>query len=659
MPLNTGQILNNRYRIVRLLGQGGFGAVYKAWDLNLSCACALKENTETSPAAQEQFFNEAKILSSLRHPGLPLVTDHFIVQGQGQYLVMDYIEGEDLLEMLSQANDALPGLHVLPWVEQVLDALAYLHNRRPPVVHRDIKPANIKIVPPDIDHPKGRAMLVDFGIAKSFDPLSKTIQGARAYTPGYSPLEQYGSGTTDARTDLYALGATMYTLLTGQEPPEAPQRMLRDPLIPPRQINSHLSPEIEVVILRAMENDPEERFQSAVEFKKAIVGQLPIASSQPPLATQPPAPEPILQESAVGPVVPLPPTQGPASQGVPTPRPFPWKWVGLGAGLLVGIALLVFVGGLVLRGDSGRIAFTSNRNGNYEIYVTNADGSGLTNLTNNVADDGSPAWSPDGKQIAFSSNRDGNYEIYVMHTDGSGVTRLTNDEADYVRPEWSPDGRQIAFSSDRTSNNEIYVMNADGSGQTRLTNNEASDSYPSWSPDGRQITFSSNRDGNWEIYVMNTDGSGVDNLTNNTADDWGLRWSPNGKQITFSSDRGGNFEIYVMNANGSGVIRLTNNEADNAALAWSPDGRQIAFTSHRDGTSEIYVMNADGSGLDRLTNNTPQVLFLSWSPDGRQIAFSFVQDGNNLEIYVMNTDGSGLTNMTNNAAEDWGPAWAP
>ena len=176
---------------------------------------------------------------------------------------------------------------------------------------------------------------------------------------------------------------------------------------------------------------------------------------------------------------------------------------------------------------TGRIAFQSDRDGNAEIYVMNADGSGQTRLTNNPANDDVPAWSPDGAKIAFQSTRDGNYDIYVMNADGSGQTRLTtnpyfNDDV----PAWSPRGGKIAFKSTRDGNAEIYVMNADGTGQTRLTTNSATDGNPVWSPNGAKIAFESNRDGNYEIYVMNADGSGQTRLTNNPATDARPGWSP-------------------------------------------------------------------------------------------------------------------------------------
>ena len=190
MESYVGETLENRYRIVSLLGQGGMGAVFRAWDTNLSLPVAVKVNFETSPEAQRQFEREAAILARLSHPNLPRVTDYFFIPGQGQFLLMDFVEGEDLQAMLDRLG-ALPEQQVLTWVTHVCDALSYLHSQPSPIIHRDIKPANIRI------RPDGRAMLVDFGIAKVYDPSMATTIGAKAVTPGYSPPEQYGRGQTD------------------------------------------------------------------------------------------------------------------------------------------------------------------------------------------------------------------------------------------------------------------------------------------------------------------------------------------------------------------------------------------------------------------------------------------------------------------------------
>ncbi|MEO8394979.1 MAG: TIR domain-containing protein [Chloroflexota bacterium] len=256
-------------------------------------------------------------------------------------------------------------------------------------------------------------------------------------------------------------------------------------------------------------------------------------------------------------------------------------------------------------GGRGQIAFYTNRDGNYEIYVMNADGSDPRRLTNNAAMDMNPAWSPDGLQIAFDSKQDGNAEIYAMNADGSNPYKLSDNPAFNAYPAWSLDGTQIAFQSYRDENYEIYIMNADGSSNPRnLSNNSAADYIPAWSPDGTQIAFYSERDGNLEIYVMNADGSNPHRLTNNLATDFTPAWSPDGTQIAFSSDRDGNDEIYVMNADGSNLRRLTNSPAHNDSPAWSPDGTQIAFISQQsNGYYEIYAMNADGSNPHNISND--------------------------------------------------------
>ena len=292
--------------------------------------------------------------------------------------------------------------------------------------------------------------------------------------------------------------------------------------------------------------------------------------------------------------------------------------------ILAGVIVFCLTLLMVCVEAQARIVFSSNRDGNYEIYVMDADGSNPQNLTNNPHDDVSPSWSPDGKQIAFMSRRDGHvidgfstYEIYAMDADGSNPQNLTNNPHDDVSPSWSPDGKQIVFSSRRDGNYEIYVMDADGGNPQNLTNNPLNDREPSWSPDGERIVFSSRRDGNfeneqavtYEIYVMDADGGNQQRLTENRKNDLEPSWSPDGKRIAFSSDRKGdfeNFEIYVMDTDGGNPQRLTENRVHDKEPSWSPDGERIAFWSYRPGdfqSTEIYVMDADGGNPQNLTNN--------------------------------------------------------
>jgi Tol biopolymer transport system component len=291
--------------------------------------------------------------------------------------------------------------------------------------------------------------------------------------------------------------------------------------------------------------------------------------------------------------------------------------------------LLVLIAGAVtvyaaFPGANGKIAFDSDRDGNEEVYVMNADGTGQTNLSNNPAWDGIPVWSSDGTKIVFSSMRDGDFEVYVMNVDGSGQTNLTNNpgQTDY-NGSWSPDGTKIVFTSLRDGNSEIYVMNADGSGQTNISNNPAWEDTADWSPDGTKIAFGTNRKGgccpnpqDHEIFVMNADGSNQTNITNNSEPDSDPDWSPDGTKIVFNKRVGLNHEIFVMNADGSNQTNLTNSPGNEGTNAWSPDGTKIAYAGYRDDANnqDIYVMNTDGTGQTRLTNDPGYDSYPDWQP---------------------------------------------
>ncbi len=297
MPLTPGTLLGHRYRIEALLAQGGFGTVYRAQDISLQAVCAVKENLDASEEGQRQFEREAQILAGLQHANLPRVTDHFFLPGEGQYLVMDFVEGEDLQARLDRFGRPLPEAEALGWITQVCEALSYLHGQSSPIIHRDVKPANIKVTP------RGRAMLVDFGIAKVFDPRLKTTLGARGVTPGYSPIEQYGQGSTDGRSDEYALAATLYALLTGQDPPESIARVTGVPLPQPRQLNPAITPGTEAALLRALSLLAQDRFPTVAAFRAALLA--PAAATTRPAAPRSapaaPIPQPEVQPPPVAP----------------------------------------------------------------------------------------------------------------------------------------------------------------------------------------------------------------------------------------------------------------------------------------------------------------------------------------------------------------------
>lgn len=271
---------------------------------------------------------------------------------------------------------------------------------------------------------------------------------------------------------------------------------------------------------------------------------------------------------------------------------------------------------------TGAILFTSERDGNHEIYSMAADGSNVVRLTNSSGIDFYPTWFPDHSKIVFASTRNGNLDVYTMLADGSNVTQLTTSGGDDYGAQVSPDGTQMLFVSSRDGNLEIYRMNVDGTNQVRLTDNTVVESIPSWSPDGSKISFASFRDNNMELYTANPDGSNPIRLTNNSAQEYGPSWSPDGTRLAFVSTRDGNMEIYVMNVDGSNLTRLTTNSASDGfvvvggtayyGLVWSPDSSQLVFLSDRDGNVELYKMNADGTNPTRLTDASGVDSFPDW-----------------------------------------------
>jgi serine/threonine protein kinase len=265
-------ILQTRYRVVRSIGQGGMGAVYMATDLRLRSTVALKETLFHDEKLRRAFEHEAELLANLHHPALPSVSDHFI-EGEGQFLVMQFIQGEDLFELLKEKNGPFPVDEVLNWADQLLDALDYLHTQDPQVIHRDIKPQNLKLTA------RGQIILLDFGLAKG-TPLQvsrvTTSGSIFGYTPNYAPLEQIHGTGTDARSDLYSLAATLYALLTGGPPPDALSRATalvgeqKDPLRPASEINPRVPNAVADVLMRAMTQNKTQRFASANEMRRAL-----------------------------------------------------------------------------------------------------------------------------------------------------------------------------------------------------------------------------------------------------------------------------------------------------------------------------------------------------------------------------------------------------
>jgi Tol biopolymer transport system component len=653
--LAAGDTLQGRYTIVRFLGGGGMSRVYLAEDNRLRTRQWAVKELRVDPAAPpadvqemaQQFEQEAMLLAGLHHPNLPAVGD-FFQQGGAMFLVMDYVEGETLEQFMVRYPQGVPEGIALAYADQVCAALEYLHNQPQPIIFRDLKPGNIMLMA------GGQIKLIDFGIARLFKPTSQT-DTLRMGTVGYAPPEQYrGRGQTDARSDVYGLGATLHHLLTGRDPTQEPPFSFP----PLRQLAPAVNPTTEAAVMRALAYESGQRWQTIADMRAALAGRSV-------------GPKAMVQMAATGG---LPLAAYTAAPAVPQPWSG-WQWPALAALLLVmAVAVGVWLGS---RGNepaaslaavtntptatatavSPRVATATNNElptatatdkaantatprpsatntaaptptatptptpsatplwmavnviayevqvgSNWAVMLVTADGHGRRFLPGAPGNHRVANFSPDGETIAFRALAGGTWQIYTVRLDGSDLNQLTFAPGSNYEPNWSLDGRRIAFISDRDGNKELYVMAADGTNQVRLTSNSYLEDDPAWSPDGEWIVFESWVAGHSELFKIRPDGSGLFQLT--SARTWNATpaWSPDSEWIAFVSYSGGQEHIWVMRPDGSGQRQLTTTGTQNQRPAWSPDSSQIAYTSNASGEMEIWIMQADGSGAHQLTD---------------------------------------------------------
>ena len=683
MPLQTGTRLHHRYRIEGILGQGGMGAVYRAFDINLGVYVAVKENLFTTDEYARQFRREATILASLRHSGLPRVTDHFVIEGEGQYLVMDFIQGEDLREILER-DGAISEAECIPWFVDICDALAYLHTRNPPILHRDIKPGNIKILP------DSRAMLVDFGLAKIVDESGTTTTGAKAMTPGFSPPEQYGTGRTDARTDVYSLGATMYASLTATIPEDSLERAMgREELTPIRKRNKNLNPALARVISKALAVSPDDRYQSINEVAAALNASS--SASRPTIVRnydylERTVPTSSFRESETG---------LPVSQKIRTRR-FPKIAVLSITGLLILAGAIYSISriapsldGIFTGGNSNPPALSPTNTTSIEptptsevvVVVPDATDtveepaeSTITETVSEIAT-ATPAGGGVG-QIAYASDRSGKPQIHLVNIDGTVDTPLTELEEGACQPAWTPSGKQLVFTSPCRADQQQYLGSSlwlidvdlvgTASEPQQLNTAPGGDFDPAWSPDGEVIAFSSVRDGRPQIYVMELNGAQLQNLTGDLAHDREPAWSPIGTQLVFTSSRAESTDIWIMPEEGGTEQRFSRGgDRDDTHPDWSHDGLLVIFERSISGLPRLVVAPFDEGGVfDSLVcpegdRSVQPMSEPDWSPDDQWIVFETWPDGVNHDIAIMR---SGCTNyglITTDPSRDFDAAWRP
>lgn len=653
------------FRIEALIGRGGMGVVYRAEQVRYGRKVALKVLAPELAADlgfRERFEQEWRTAARLEHPNIVPIYEAGEAGGV-LYIAMRYVEGIDLTALLGRQGRLDPG-RALGIVGQVAVALDAAHAQG--LVHRDVKPGNILLASGsglEGDH----VYLTDFGVAKQASTRSGlTKTGLFIGTVDYAAPEQIEGKPLDGRADVYALGCVLYQCLTGALPYEKDSEVamlyahLMEP--PPSLLAKRpdLPAGLDRVIAKALAKAPGDRYPTCRAFVEDARAAAGLTS-----ATAGAAPTIVEGRTVV---------DRPAATTADLPEKRPW-WrtraaiavaalvVVAGAGAGIGIALAGGGGGgettaagptdgtttdpatdaggggsttggnegengdtstVIDEPDSGAIAFSSQRDGDFDIYGMRLDGSGRVRLSNDPGNEGGPRWSPDGSQIVYYGDRDGDFELYLMNADGSGVTQLTDNDVDDLYPSWSPDGGSIVYTEQRGGDAEVFVMGADGSAPTQLTENETDDRYPVFSPDGATIAYASATEAGYDIVTMPAEGGEATKLTDNDADDDAPDYAPDGGTIAFSSDRaGGNYDIWLMDADGANPHRLATASREDAIPRWYEDGSRIVFDSNRDGDFEIYVMNADGTGQTQLTDDQtadyepdPSLVAVLPEPDG-------------------------------------------
>jgi len=692
MLLERDTLLHNRYLIKGNLGQGGMGSVYLATDENLGVDVAVKENLFTTEEYSRQFRLEAVILANIRHPNLPRVSDHFVLAGEGQYLIMDFIDGEDLRQRMERVG-VLSEDEVIHIGAAMCDALSYLHARKPSILHRDIKPGNVKI------SPDGHIFLVDFGLAKMVRGNQATTTGARAMTPGYSPPEQYGTARTDARTDIYSLGSTLYAALTGVIPEDGLARAMDNAeLTPIRKRNADVSRRLAAAIEKSMAVDPSDRFQSADEFKIALLSSKSKTQQLLGTYTITPPPPPSDEERKAN----LAKTDSPLDNHPPTeeyafvsPRKKQQERTRRARlSMLGGLSVAAVIGFLVIAlffpgwlPTSVRKIFpflppinlTPNATEIISTIQITPDKGNATVTPKAQTSTVNPNFTPtpfgaDYLQIAYASMRSGTPQIYLTNILSDQALAITNMSDGACQPSWAPDGKKLVFISpcnikkDTYPKSGLYIINADGSGLLPISSPSGGDFEPAWSPDGKNIAFTSLRDGYMQIYSYNIANKSVKRLveTINLKQVRQPAWSPDSKQIAYAYKRFDAYEVWMMSSSGLNKKQIisSGSQLSDYQPVWTPGGKSILFSQQKANASDFTfpLLFALELGVNKapieIRLGVLSVENVDYSPDGFWMAYESAGAG--YHIYYSTPSGGSQTRITKDAKfEDFDPAWRP
>ncbi|MGB0385736.1 MAG: protein kinase domain-containing protein [Ardenticatenaceae bacterium] len=620
-----------RYRIIKSVGEGAQGSVYEALAQHLNTNVAIKEAEMNMPRLFRAFEREAQRLARLRHPALPKALDYFS-EGGRQYFVMEYIEGLDLSKQLDYRGRAFPVPDVLRWADDLLDVLDYLHSQPSPLIHRDIKPANLKIAP------NGQIILLDFGIATGGLTQGTTATGWLGYTLGYAPPEQEKGEQTDERSDIYALGASLYHLLTNQRPTRAIIREIQnpDPVRPANELNPQVPPELANILARAMALDPAQRFASAADMR-AMLAQINFPPAPPP---PPPPPEP--------------------------PGGVLRRFIALAVIILFG-AIITGVVLWMMAGESNEPTPTNEataevasttvtvhppENGEAVTPTASLSATATSSATKAPPASQEPpkptspprtdlpvlvgtpippavaAISPSNAQQVVQLARWGKGQIQeVAYSPGRncglriancGTEEIRNPKSE-IRNSPSPDGTRLAAATTLG----IYLYDAETLEQIAFIESNHAITSVAFSPDGQTLVSGSRSDPTVRLWRV-SDGMLLASFEGHEDETTVNRvtFSPDGERLASASDDG---SVRLWNVSAGTLLHtLWGHTGGVTTVAFSPDGQSLVSGSY-DNTVRVWQAT-DGSLLYALTGHTDWVRDVAFSPNGQLVASSS-QDG--------------------------------
>jgi serine/threonine protein kinase len=644
--------------IISVVGRGGMAVVYRAHQISMNRPVAIKilpRQFVQDETYMQRFEREVRIVAQLEHRNIVPVHDYGEYEGQ-PYIVMRYMDDGSIDDLIRQQR-RLPLPLVVNYITQIAPALDYAHSKG--VLHRDLKPSNILL---DDD---GGAYLTDFGIALLMNDGGRglTLQGVIG-TPSYMSPEQAQGKPLDSRSDIYALGITLFEMATGTRPfdGDTPYSIavaqVTQPPPRPRDINAALPAAVEAVILKAMSKNPDDRYPNAIALADALAAAAGLNAPAPDplldtlpnpalanisttqaasLPAQPVQPSPTGSSPTLPPAP--PPVFTPASAFSPArPRtaipPVTGALFGAGIGcllllLLAGAAFVLLnlpaalpapaptatptaiAGALATNTPSAvrgeRIVFAAERDGSFDLYLLDLDTLDETRLTNIPANVMYPAPSPDGRLIAFQSDQDGDFDIYVMNADGSNVRRVTSNAVSDRHPAWSPDGEWLVFTSDVAGDgiHALYRARPDGSETTSLHRDEQHALFPRYSPDGRYVLFTSGRSDDaatWVLRRLDTRTGALITLGGSVGKRWNASYTSSGEIIALAEGNGYS-AVVRMNADGRNQRALYDGAGYESGAEAHRDMERLVFASDVTGRDEVYLLRLDGTAPRQITRS--------------------------------------------------------